>query len=135
MNELLQFEIDKTHESLFETGKSLGTAFVTYLLLVAVTALLMYGRVEENVELPLLSVKVGKDLAAAVTVVLCQIVQIWLISLMNLRSSLTDRLNFQLRDRFDRGSLESWYLQYPSPFQSVLFLMTAIPGKFGDFMS
>jgi hypothetical protein len=52
-NELLQFEIDKTHESLFETGKSPGTAFVTYLLLAAVTALLVYGRVEENVELPL----------------------------------------------------------------------------------
>ena len=134
LNELLQFEIEKTHETLFETGKSMGTAFVTYLSLVALTALLVYGRVEDSVELPLLSVKVNKDLAAAVTVLLCQIVQIWVISLMNLSLSLIDLLNYQLRQRFDRGSLESWHLQYPSPFHSVQFLINAIPGKFGDFM-
>jgi len=135
VNELLQFEIDKTHESLFEAGKSLGTAFVTYLSLVALTALLVYGRVEDNVELPLLSIKVSKDLAAAVTLLLSQIFQIWLISLMNLRSYLGFRLNDQLRQRFDRGSLELWHLQYPSPFDSVQFLLNAIPGKGGDFVS
>jgi len=87
LKELLKFEIDKTHESLFETGKSLGTAFLTYLSLVALTALLVYGKVEDTVEVPFLFVKVSKELAAAITVLLCQIVQIWLISLMNWQSS------------------------------------------------
>jgi hypothetical protein len=135
LNELLRFEIDKTHQSLFETGKSLSTAFVTYLSLVALTVLLVYGKVEDNVQLPLLSIKVSKDLAGAVTLLLSQIVQVWLISLMNLRSFLGFLLNDQLKQRFDRGSLDLWYLQYPSPFDSVQFLINAIPGKGGDFVS
>lgn len=133
--QLLQFEIEKTHKSLFETGKSLGTAFLTYLSLVALTALLVYGRVEDTVEVPLLSVKVNKDLAAAITILLCQVVQIWVISLMVLRSSLTDLLSDQLKERFDRGSLESWYLQYPSPFHSIQFLINGLPDKPSAFIS
>jgi len=44
-------------------------------------------------------------------------------------------LNDKLKERFDRASLESWYLQYPSPFDSVRFLIKALPGKPGTFVA
>jgi hypothetical protein len=59
-NELLNFEIDKAQQSLFEAGKSLGTAFLTYLLLLSLTALLIYGEsIENNGPIPLLTLKLN----------------------------------------------------------------------------
>jgi len=135
-NELLKFEIDKTHQSLFETGKLLGTALLTYLSLLCLTVLLVYGKnVEDSVSVPLLGLKVGKVLAAAVTLLLCYVVHIWLISLLALRASLSELLLSQLSDRYDRGTFESWYMQYPSPFQSVQFLIEILPGAQSTLVS
>jgi hypothetical protein len=129
-NELLRFEIDKTQQSLFEAGKALGTAFLTYLSLLSLTALLIYGKsVEDNVSVPLLTLKLNKDLAAAITLLLCQVVQIWVISLLLMTSSLTDLLCSKLKERYERVTREAWYLQYPSPFHSIQFLIDSLPGK------
>ncbi|HVS80912.1 MAG TPA: hypothetical protein VHE60_04195 [Pyrinomonadaceae bacterium] len=129
-NELLKFEIDKTHQALFEAGKLLGTSFLTYLSLLCLTVLLVYGKnVEDSVSVPLLALKVSRGLAAAVTLLLCYVVQIWLISLLVLTTSLSDLLCSQLIDRYQRSTFESWYMQYPSPFQSVQFLINILPGK------
>jgi hypothetical protein len=92
-NEWLTFELEKTHQTLFQAGKALGKAFLTYLSLISLTALLVYGRnIEDSVSVPLLGLKVNKDLAAAITLLLCQVVQIWVISLLVQTSTLTKPL-------------------------------------------
>lgn len=129
-NELLDFEIDKTHQTLFAAGKLLGTAFLTYLSLLCLTALLVYGRgMEDSVSVPLLALKVSKDLAAAITVLLCQVVQIWVISLLVLTASLNSRLASKIRERYNSRPADSWHMQYPSLFESVHFLILSLPGK------
>ena len=129
-DELLTFEVEKTHQTLFQAGKALGKAFLTYFSLLSLTALIVYGRsIEEGVSVPLLGLKVNKDLAAAVTLMLCQLVQIWVISLLVQNTSLTKLFSSQLRERYKRVSDECWYMQYPSPFHSFQFLLKNTPDK------
>jgi len=129
-DELLTFEVEKTHQTLFQAGKALGKAFLTYFSLLSLTALLVYGRsIEDGVSVPLLGLKVNKDLAAAVTLLLCQLVQIWVISLLVQNTSLTNLFSSQLRERYKRVSDDSWYMQYPSPFHSFQFLLKNTPHK------
>jgi hypothetical protein len=80
--ELQKFEIDKTHQALFEGGKSLGTSFLTYLSLLSLTTLLVFGNNvggSEGVAVPLLGLKVSRELAAAISLLLCYVVAIWLL--------------------------------------------------------
>jgi hypothetical protein len=133
LNDLIKFEIDKTHQALFEAGKSLGTSFLTYLSVLCLTALLVFGTtVEEGVSVPLLGLKVTRDLAAALSLLLCYVVAIWMISLQVLTASLTTRLSTLLEIRYKRSTLDSWYLQYPSPLHSIRYLIDSIPGKYSN---
>ncbi|MDQ3753466.1 MAG: hypothetical protein M3371_01890 [Acidobacteriota bacterium] len=54
-NELQDFDIGKVYAAYFESTKLSSTSFITYIFLLAVTALLVFSRgIEGNITIPLL---------------------------------------------------------------------------------
>jgi len=80
-NSFLDFELGKTHQTLFEAGKTYGSAFLTYIFLITVTAVLVFAKgVDGKVSVPLLGLQLEKDWAAGATLILSNISLLWLFS-------------------------------------------------------
>lgn len=108
--------IDKTHQSLSEVGKSIGQAFLTYLLLLSLEALLVFSKgAEGTVAVPLLQLTLSKPYASATILVLSCAVLYWLWTLININAHFTHELDKLFNSRYGLSSGMPWYMNRPSP--------------------
>lgn len=112
----LDFEIDKTHNTLFEAGKNKSSAFSKYILLLATTSLLVFGQISgENFKVPFVDLTLNKNLAAFMLLLLSCAALYW-YNMSYLKEKL---LRYKLRELFKKRhcqDLEStWNVSYPSP--------------------
>lgn len=117
--DLLDFYIDKTYQSFYDSGKQLGKAFLTYLLLICLTALLTYGKVGDGkISVPLLQVSIEKTYAAAATLLLGCVALYWFsITLLHYILLQQKLREFLYRKYQDYKS--DWHIGYPSPLDSI----------------
>jgi hypothetical protein len=76
--ERLDFEIDKTHQTLYQAGEQVGKAFLIYLICIGITALLIFGRgIKDEVSVPFLQLTLDKSNATLVIHILSIGVLFW----------------------------------------------------------
>ena len=132
--EFLDFEITSTHATFFEAGKVVGTALLTYLLLVCLSLLLVFGNVKPNQEggssgirVPFLELTVDKPYAAWITLLLGDMSLYWFFSA--LANELL--LGVKLYDLLDKRYKTDWYtnlhLRYPSVFSATFLIILYSP--------
>lgn len=125
-NDLLDFMLDKTHQTYYETGRALSHAFLTYLILVSIEILLVFGMgADENVSIPLLQVTLKRQYAAIVMLVLSCLALYWLCSLRILYFQVGYRLFDLMHERYGYPSGNLWFIQYPLPMWAVSPLVKA----------
>jgi hypothetical protein len=139
---LLDFELGKTHQTIFEAGKTFGSAFLTYALLLSITALLIFGRgVEGKVSVPLLQLQLDKDWAAGTTLVMSNLALLWFFStftylqmleyklwmLLNKRYSVLDNITYRKHLMTSEGTPSLWHLFYPSSYMSLVVPLGVVP--------
>jgi hypothetical protein len=115
-NEALDFELDKTYKTLFEAGKLKSSAFSTYLLLLATTSLLVFGRGNENqVKVPFIELTLNKDSASAVLLALSCIALYWYNITHIKQWLLRVKLSSLYRVRYGKDLDTNWHIGYPTP--------------------
>lgn len=104
LNELhnfLDFKLEKTHQAITEIRKMISSALLTYLLLICITALLAFGKgVEDTISAPLLDVKLNKNYAAEITLLLSCGALFWFYIAMTNATRLERNFNELLIHRY-----------------------------------
>lgn len=141
-NSLLDFELGKTHQTIFEAGKTFGSAFLTYALLLSITALLTFSKgIEGRVSVPLIQLQLDKDWAAGTTLILSNLALFWFFSaftylqmleyklwtLLNKRYSVLDNITYRRHLMTSTGVPSLWHLFYPSPYMSLTVPLGIVP--------
>lgn len=117
-NDYLDFMLGKICETYFETGKTISNAFLTYLTLLSVEILLVFGMEgDERVAVPLLQVTLKRSVAAIVVLVLSCLALYWFLSLRSIYSyHLRNKFYELLRERYGQPIEPLWnHIQYPTP--------------------
>jgi hypothetical protein len=140
--ELEDFEIGKTQETFFETGKQLGTALLTYLLLLCLTTLLVFGNVVPNtsteptaVKIPFLELSVAKPYAAWIILILSDMALYWFFSTAAYELVLAAKLYELMDARYKTGWYTNMHLRYPSVFSASFLITHYLPRRLGGFLS
>lgn len=114
--EFTAFKIDKTYQSLYEAGKIISHAFVTYLLLIAFAMLLLFsGGIENAVLVPYLQLAINKSSAAIVILILSWGALLWLTSTYTYYMGRYYDLEKLIKARYGVDLEDTEYLHYPSP--------------------
>jgi hypothetical protein len=131
--DLLDFEIDKTHDNISEAGKSLNSALLAYFLLIGFTLLLIFSPKPagpaEYPEVPFLGFKVSQPLAAALSLLLSFFVLYWLYSTLAMHALLIWKLAGLVEERYKQKAPVFWHLGYPSSFYSSFNSLAAFKSK------
>lgn len=131
----LDFALDKTQKTYFEAGNSLGKSFLTYLLLLCLTALLVFGKgIKDEVKIPFLDITVNKTYAALVILILSCAAFYWYISTTFLHTILGIKLRWLIYERYGVFKDNNWYLRFPSAYSSFLTVNTRPKSLFADIM-
>src|SRR5215216_2278568 len=116
-NDFLDFELTKTHQTFFESGKMVGNSFLTYLLLQCLTAILVFGKglsSEDYVQVPFLQLALEKHYAALILLVLTCGALYWYFSAVAYEMLLAEKLYDLLNKRYKTGWYTNLHLRYPS---------------------
>ena len=147
-NFFLDFELGKTHQTLFEVGKTYGSAFLTYIFLITFTAVLVFAKgVDGKVSVPLLGLQLEKDWAAGATLILSNISLLWLFStytysqmleykfggLLNKRYSIEDNSTYRIHLMLSGNKPLLWHYLYPSLPLTVASALLILPNFLRQF--
>ena len=117
LDDFLDFYIEKTYQSFYESGKIIGHAFITCLLFLSLTAILIYGKgLEDKVSVPFLQLTLSKIYAAVLTLLFSCAAIFWFRVSSLINNRLADELRGVLKKRYDVRIIEygNWSLSYPS---------------------
>jgi len=115
-NEALDFELDRTHKTLFEAGKLKGNAFSTYLVLLATTSLLVFGHGNtDQVKVPFIELTLNKDSASAVLLALSCVALYWYNITHVKQWLLRSKMLSLYHERYGKDLTVNWHVGYPTP--------------------
>jgi hypothetical protein len=124
-NEVVDFEIGKAHESLYDAGRIASGAFISYCLLLFFTLLLVFGKgVENEVGIPFLQLKLNKNYASIFTLVLTCGMQFHFATALLYEHLLGGKLRKLFKQRYGE-SLPNWFVRYPSTFLTLSSLLAS----------
>jgi hypothetical protein len=132
----LDFEIDKTQQTFFESGKVLGSALLTYLLLLCLTLILLFGNVittstnkdSNQIKIPFLDLTVNKPYASWMLLTLCDFGLYWFVCALANEMLMARKLYSLLNERYKTGWYTILHLRYPSIF-SIAIVVTQFFSK------
>jgi hypothetical protein len=119
----LEFVIEKTYASFIESEKAIAASFLTYLLLICLCALLIFGTgilAEDKVTVPLLGLVIKKSYASMIVLILTCGAFYWYTTSSLHNYLLLNKLLILLEDYYGRFPEKPWHLRYPS------FLLSSI---------
>jgi hypothetical protein len=127
LNELhLDFVIDKTYKTYFEAGNNLGKAFLSYLLLMCLAGMLVFGQgVSDSVKIPFLDLTVNKSYAALIVLVISCGSLYWFMSTLMLHQMLGQKLAWMLHERYGTFTISLWKIAYPSTYSAFIHANSA----------
>jgi hypothetical protein len=116
-NKALEFQIDKCHASMIESGKKAEHAFLAYLVVMSVGALLIFGTglgLEQRVAIPLLQVAMNKSYAAFGALIVSPFILYAFWTSIQMHAYLSQKLHTLFEDRYPGEQIPLWHLRYPS---------------------
>lgn len=124
--ELLDFNLNKTFEAFQECIKTLTHSFITYLLFLSLTAILLWGKgVDEKISLPILSLTIDKRYASVIILILTVIAWYWFSITILYYYLMGDKVANAYVQRFGVNKL-GWFMHHPSPYIMYQRLVPAL---------
>lgn len=123
--ELLDFNLSKSYEAWQEAQKTLSKAFISYVVFLSLTAVLLWGEgIENKVNVPVLSLSIDRRSASVWTLILSGITLYWFSVSRFYLNLVTRKVVELLQKRYGVVDVV-WQMEHPSPFLTVLRL---VPG-------
>lgn len=121
---LLAFHIEKASQGMYEAGKAKGTAYVSYLLLQFLVAVLIFGSADDDkATVPFLQLSVDKYNAAALIMIISFGTLYWWQTTALHDVLLKHKLLWLLAKRHKACLGGDWHLEYPQIFLSTGLLI------------
>jgi hypothetical protein len=128
--EYLDFLLEKTYKTYIEAGSNVGKAFLTYLLLISLATLLVFGwgDMENQVKVPFLELSLNKLYAATIILVLSCGALYWFLSTGVLLKMLGFKIRWLIKERYGINKANNWNIDYPSPYRVFINMNAAHVG-------